>query len=346
MAYRAIKDDFWQNPKQRSLTNNERALYLFCATHTHTNQSGICRLDKGLMQFELSINEDTLNKSMEGLISKGYLIVDEQAEEYSLTDWNFNNYQTSTNNFTNACKFLSNAKSLMLLDYFVKSIPKEDHTDYFATEYNNGKVRTSNAELFYKATGLNSIYDDSNELIFLIDQDSNLIDDEYIKNAPYPFTPIKAKKYQYFNPLRTPLKPSCKDVRTHNQNHNHNPNPQPEPNQNTNINVEEETEPLERECKEKTFIADNANNIYGNAIKSHQKYLNDINKDASNEELQQINDWLTIDGLQDDLIVELINRTVANDQATFKGLEQLIDICRKEQITNLQELNNLQRRST
>ena len=76
MAYKQIHDTFWTDPKIRSLKPDEKLLFLYLISNSHSNYSGIYYLPKSLIAEETTLSNRGINRGMDTLSIGGFIKYD------------------------------------------------------------------------------------------------------------------------------------------------------------------------------------------------------------------------------------------------------------------------------
>lgn len=73
MGYRKVDGVFWTDPKVRSLTEQERYLFLYCITCPSAHSSGLYYNPMPMISYETGINEKALSKAF-GSLREGLMV--------------------------------------------------------------------------------------------------------------------------------------------------------------------------------------------------------------------------------------------------------------------------------
>ena len=73
MAYKAIHDTFWTDPDTKNLKPNDKLVFLYLITNSHTHYSGIYYLPKVLIKIETKIPDKTVEKCIAALSEMNFV---------------------------------------------------------------------------------------------------------------------------------------------------------------------------------------------------------------------------------------------------------------------------------
>ena len=77
MSYRPVDEAFWTDPKVRSLSSNEKLLFLYFITNPHASFTGLYYLPLPALLFETGFTEKDFRKGMDTL-SNGYQVLHDE----------------------------------------------------------------------------------------------------------------------------------------------------------------------------------------------------------------------------------------------------------------------------
>ncbi|MCR2823788.1 hypothetical protein [Lederbergia panacisoli] len=93
--FRAVHTNFWEDQKVRSMTREERLLFLYLLTNDCTKQIGIYEISVRLMAFETGLTLEKTKSSFESLINKYKLMkYNPDTREIAIKNWGKYNFLT------------------------------------------------------------------------------------------------------------------------------------------------------------------------------------------------------------------------------------------------------------
>lgn len=118
--YRTIHTQFWQDYKvSEVLEFDERYLFLYLLTNSHTNIIGCYELSKRAMSYDTGLSEKILDKALESLSKNGIARYDEGTREVLILNWHRYNWSSSPKTYTAIRKAIPTIKSREFAEYVV-----------------------------------------------------------------------------------------------------------------------------------------------------------------------------------------------------------------------------------
>jgi DnaD/phage-associated family protein len=127
--YRMVRTDFWKNPMAlEEMTPEDKYFYLYLLTNPHTTQSGIYRITKKQMAFDLGYSIESVQALMERFENHHKLIrYNPETRELAIKNWGKENLQKGGKPVMD-CIFseLKEVEDTTLIKYVSESIHKQE----------------------------------------------------------------------------------------------------------------------------------------------------------------------------------------------------------------------------
>ncbi|WP_215113408.1 DnaD domain protein [Exiguobacterium sp. s63] len=85
--YRQIHIDFWQDEMVADFTPEDKYFFLYLMTNNKTTQSGVYRINKRVMAFDLGWDKTTVDKMIERFVGYGRIKYNEENSELIIMNW-------------------------------------------------------------------------------------------------------------------------------------------------------------------------------------------------------------------------------------------------------------------
>ncbi|KKK39997.1 primosome, DnaD subunit [Mesobacillus campisalis] len=127
--YRMVQTGFWKNPVvSEEMTPEDRYFYLYLLTNPNTTQSGIYKITKKQMAFDLGYSIESVHSLMERFIHHHQLIrYNPDTREIAIKNWAKENIHNGGKPVMDCiCSELKEVEDLSLIQYVAEPIQKQD----------------------------------------------------------------------------------------------------------------------------------------------------------------------------------------------------------------------------
>ncbi|MFF2445513.1 hypothetical protein ACFVSW_00315 [Neobacillus sp. NPDC058068] len=132
--FRMVCTDFWKNPMvSEEMTPEDRYFYLYLLTNPHTTQTGIYKITKKQMAFDLGYSIESVHSLMERFIKHHKLIrYNPETRELAMKNWGkYNLYRGGKQMMDCIFSELKDVEDLSLIQYVSESIQKQEIRSLF-----------------------------------------------------------------------------------------------------------------------------------------------------------------------------------------------------------------------